>query len=66
MRSARILFRWLGPILGILLLASCATLKQDAPRGTPSHAFEPVSTAPLGVLAARHLQATKSASACHW
>lgn len=63
MRSAQILIRWLGPVLGLLLLASCATLKQDAPRGTPSHALEPVPTAPLGVLAAQHLHATNSASA---
>jgi putative cardiolipin synthase len=63
MRSARFPFRWLGPILGMLLLASCATLKQDAPRGTPSHALAPDPTAPLGVLSAQHLQATGSASA---
>ncbi len=46
-----------------MLLTSCATLREDVPRGKPSMALAPDPAAPLGVLSAEYISATGGASA---
>ena len=50
-------------LLALSLLAGCATLREDVPRGKPSYALSPNPAAPLAGLAAGHLKATSSPSA---
>jgi putative cardiolipin synthase len=57
-------FRWLGLLIVLaVLLAGCATLRSDIPRGPRTQALAPDPSVPLGQQVARHLKATGGESA---